>query len=356
MSLRIAFCALLCASVALATTPGSTPNTKSETGDGGPAIEASINGPSDLALDDNGNLYILEVVGSRVRRVDAETGIIQTVVDESHSDMPFNPFTISVDHDGNIYEEYLSGQIDRIAATTGTHTTVVSAEEEEGAAKPGIAPSLPKDERAKWLAVDATGSLYVVGGIYGKIYTISRGAVTAFAGVGDVGYNGDSKTALETQFSSPERIAFDASGNLFIVDSGNCRIRRVDKASNIVSTVAGTGQCKSGGDGGKATAATIGLTTAVAVDREGNIFFNGGDSPACVRRIDAKTSLISGVPGTCEPKPGRSGGPSGLAVDKDGNLYVSEYGSNVVLKIDAKTGAVKTVAGNGLPDRVDIVL
>jgi DNA-binding beta-propeller fold protein YncE len=62
------------------------------------------------------------------------------------------------------------------------------------------------------------------------------------------------------------------------------------------------------------------------------------------------------MPGTCEPKPGKSGPPSGLAVDKDGNLYVSEFGSNVVLKIDAKTGAVKTVAGNGLPDRLDVLL
>jgi sugar lactone lactonase YvrE len=355
LSLRVALGLLLCASVALATTSGSAPNTNSGIGDGGPAVEAAINGPSQIALDDQGNLYILEVVGSRIRRVDAKTGTIQTVVDDGHSNRLFTPFGFTVDGQGNIYEEYLNGQIDRIAATTGIRTTVVSAPEGEGVDTPRTSPSLPKYERAFGLAVDATGSLYAVGGTYGKIYVISHGSIAVFAGLGGHGYNGDGKTGAETQFDRPWGIAFDSTGNLFIADSGNCRIRKVDKASSSVSTVAGTGQCGSSGDGGKATGATLDGPLTIALDRAGNIYF-ADRAPDCVRRIDAKTSLVSSVPGTCEPKPGRSGGPTGLAVDKDGNLYASEYGSNVVLKVDATTGVVKTIAGNGLPDRIDVLL
>lgn len=354
MSVRVALGLLLCASVALAAPSGSAPNTKSENGDGGLAIEATINGPSAIALDEDGNLYIVELAGSRVRRVDANTGIIQTVVDDAHASTFFTPVTIAIDHDGNIYEAYINAQIERIAATTGARTTLVSALEDQGGDRPGIAPSFPEYERVMGLAFDATGTLYAMGSNDGKIYTISHGAMAVLAGIGGRGYNGDGKTARESQFNWPDGIAFDPTGNLFIGDYENCRIRKIDKASNIVSTIAGTGQCNSSGDGGKATEATIDYPSAIAVDRKGNIFFSTS-LPACVRRIDAKTSLISSVPGTCEPKPGKTGGPSGLAVDKDGNLYVSEFGSNVVLKIDAKTGAVKTVAGNGHPDRVDVL-
>jgi sugar lactone lactonase YvrE len=323
-------------------------------GDGGSAIEATINGPSDIALDNNGNLYIVELAGDRVRKVDAKTGIIQTVIEDVRSSASFVPKTIAADHAGNVYEAYFNGQIERIAAT-GIRATAVSATEEFGGDKLSTAPSLPEFERVEGLAFDASDTLYVMGSNDGKIYTVSHGVIAVFAGTGHRGYAGDGKTALESQFNWPMGIAFDPTGNVLIADYQNCRIRKIDKASNLISTVAGTGQCDSSGDGGKATEATIDYPSAIAVDREGNVYFNDS-APSCVRRIDAKTSVISSVPGTCEPKQGKSGGPSGLAIDKDGNLYVSEFGSNVVLKVDAKTGAVKTIAGNGQPDRLDILL
>lgn len=355
MSVRVALGLFLCGSVALATTPGTAANTESENGDGGPAIAATINGPSAIALDDDGNLYIVELLTNRVRKVDVKTGIIQTAVEDGHKSTFFTPVTIAVDHDGSIYVAYINAQIERVVATTGIRTTVVSALEDEGGDRPGIARSFPEYERVQGLAFDATDTLYAMGGNDGRIYTISHGAMAVFAGTGHRGYNADGKTALESQFNWPMGIAFDSTGNLLIADYENCRIRKIDKASNLVSTVAGTGQCMSGGDGGKATEATIDHPSAIAIDREGNIFFSAPD-PACVRRIDARTSLIRSVTGTCEPKPGKTGGPYALAADKDGNLYVSEYQSNVVLKIDARTGAVKTVAGNGLPDRFDVLL
>jgi DNA-binding beta-propeller fold protein YncE len=365
MSLRISSALLFFASVALVTTLGNA-QSKSANGDGGPAIEATINGPSAISVDKSGNLYILELLASRVRMVDAKTGVIQTIAGngleccfeeskDARSSAFFGPDSIAIDHDGDIYVAEVLAHIRRIAATTGIGTTVVSTLVGKGADKPGIAPSLPTYERVEGLAIDATDTLYVAGGSSGKIYTISHGVVSVFAGVGGHGFKGDGKPASEAQFNWPMGIAFDPAGDLIIADYENCRIRRIDKVSNLVSTIAGTGECRSGSSGGRGTETPIDRPSNVAVDSTGNIYFNDA-SPACVRKIDAKTMSISSVPGTCEPKAGKTGRPSGLAVDKEGNLFVSEIGSNVVLRIDAKTGAVTTVAGNGLPDRIDIML
>ena len=201
------------------------------------------------------------------------------------------------------------------------------------------------------LAVHPSGTLYVVGSSHGQIYGVFHGVITVFAGVGERGYAGDGKPAREAKFNWPMEIALGPALDFYIADYENCRIRRIDFAPGIVSTVAGTGQCDTSGDGGKASAAAINHPTAVAVGGEGNIYFND-QSHACIRRIDVSTLLIRSVPNTCDIKSGKSEAPSGLAVDHQGNLYMSYFSSNVVRRVDAKTGVSKIVAGNGLPARI----
>jgi sugar lactone lactonase YvrE len=169
--------------------------------------------------------------------------------------------------------------------------------------------------------------------------------------MGERGYAGDGKPAREAKFNWPMEIALGPALDFYVADYENCRIRRIDGAPGIVSTVAGTGQCDTSGDGGKASAAAINHPTAVAVDGAGNIYFND-QPPACVRRIDVSTLLINSIPNTCDIKPGKSEAPSGLAVDHQGNLYIAYFSSNVVRRVDAKTGVSKIVAGNGLPARI----
>jgi sugar lactone lactonase YvrE len=333
-------------------------------GDGGPATEACINGPSAISIDENGNLYIAEMVGRRVRMVNAKTGAIKTVAGSGQEccfeegktailTTLFSPTATAVDRRGeHLYIVDISSHVRVVDLRTGIATTVAADLDGMGADKSGRAQPLPRFEQAKGVALAPPASLYVVGSFSGKIYKVSYSAVTEFAGIGGHGFAGDGQTAHRAQFNWPMGIAFNSSGDFFIADYENCRIRKID-GTGLVSTIAGTGQCNSGGDGGKAIAAMINHPSAIAVDRHGNVYFNDA-APACVRRIDSKTSLISSVPGTCESKPGHNGGPSGLAVDKEGNLYITEFGSNVVRRVDVKTGAVSTVAGNGLPDRFDV--
>jgi streptogramin lyase len=148
-------------------------------------------------------------------------------------------------------------------------------------------------------------------------------------------------------------IAVDSTGNLFVADYQNCRIVRVEQRTNDFSTIAGTGQCKTSGDGTSAKLASFDHPTAVAVDLGGNVYFASNDTQACVRRIDGATGVIRSIPGTCEVKPGTHGPPSGLAVDSRGDLYFTLWASNLVRRIDTKTGFVTTIAWNGLPDRRD---
>jgi len=159
-------------------------------------------------------------------------------------------------------------------------------------------------------------------------------------------------------------VAFDSKGNLFIADYQNCRIRRVDTRTKIITTVAGDGQEGSTGDGGLATKARVNYPSDLAVDAAGNVYFVEGAKDR-IRKIDMKTGIISTVAGSGERGFGGDGGPairarlhnpSGLAIDKAGNLFISEYVNNRVRRGDAKTGVITTVAGNGLPHRNDIQL
>lgn len=350
--------------IVISLTAASAGNPKAENGDGGPATQASINGPDGISIDEKGNLYIAEMEGRRVRKVDGKTGVINTVAGSdgeccsetgklATSTTLFAPIATAVDAKGNVYITEISARIRRVDAATGIATIEISELTGDYADKPGVAPSLPTYEQVKGLAISPSGVLYITGSSHGKIYTLSGGVVSVFAGIGGHGFAGDGKSPAEAQFNWPMGIAFDPAGRLFIADFENCRIRKVE--FGLVSTIAGNGICGSTGDGGQAIAAKVDHPTALAVDREGSVYFNA-PAPNCVRRIDAKTSLIRSVPGTCETKAGTTEGPSGLAVDTEGNLYITLFGTNVVRRVDAKTGRVTTVAGNGLPERADALL
>lgn len=276
-------------------------------GDGGPATSACFEYPQDVALDPAGNLYILDNVNDRVRKVDVNTGIITTVA-------------------GNGTEGY------------------------SGDGGPATSASL----NLPWMmASDAAGNLYITEWYNPRVrkVDINTGIITTVAGNGAYGYCGiEDEPATSACLHSGDDVAVDAAGNLYIGDVD--RVRKVD-TNGIITTVAGNGTNGYSGDGGPATSAGLDAVRGTAVDGAGNLYIAGGGR---VRKVDS-AGIITTVAGTgngsCNGLDG--GGPAtsadfflssygALAADAAGNLYIS--GCNRVLKVDT-AGIITTVAGNG---------
>jgi sugar lactone lactonase YvrE len=204
------------------------------------------------------------------------------------------------------------------------------------------------------VASDAAGNLYIADGFNQRIRKInaSTGIITTVAGTGTAGYSGDGGAATSAKLNYPNALCLDGSGNIYISDVNNSRIRKVTASTGKISTIAGIGSAGFSGDGGLATGAAVANTWAVAVDTAGNVYISDNGNSR-IRKITASTgfistiagggsSLLDGVPATTADI-----GPTGVAVDLSGNIYISETGTNTIRKVDAITGLINTIAGNG---------
>lgn len=209
------------------------------------------------------------------------------------------------------------------------------------------------------VAVDGDGNVYVAGDHRVRRIDAATGVMTTFAGTGSPGYGGDDAEAAVSRLKLPEGLDMDADGNLYIADSGNGRIRKVDVATGIITTVAGGGQPVAiprvnTGDGGPATEAYFREPRDVAVDSKGNIYFVAEDR---VRKVDVATGLISTYAGSGVRGVEGDGGPAneakiadsmGLAFDADDNLYIADTDNQRIRKVDGATGIITTLAGTGV--------
>ena len=276
----------------------------SYSGDGGPAVAARLNWPTAIALDGLGNLYIADTWNHRIRRVDA----------------------------------------------TGTITTIAGTGEVgySGDGGPAVAAQL------NWpagMAVDGQGNLYFADGFNHRIRRIdATGIITTIAGTGEVGYSGDGGSAVAARLNLPGDVAIDGSGNLYITDTWNHRIRRVD-ATGMITTIAGTGEQGYGGDGGPAVAARLEGPVAVAVDGAGKLYITDKGNRR-IRRVDATETIatIAGVgPGTFNRRDGPAAmaalyEPIGLALDESGSLYIADTYHQHIRRVDT-SGTISTIAG-----------
>jgi acetyl esterase/lipase len=281
-------------------------------GDGGAASRAQVNYPK-IALDRSGNLYIGEVNGYRIRRVDARTGIITTIA-------------------GTGVQGY-SGD-----GGPATHAQIT---------------------RPFGLVVDRDGHLFFTDTEVNRVRRVDArtGVITTVAGTGRYEFSGDSGPATKASLARPHVLAIDRRGNLIIGDSFNQRIRRVDSRTGVITTIAGAGYRGAGGDGGPATAATFVYFGGLAHDTAGNLLVSGvGDHR--VRRIDARTGVIRPFAGTGRWESSGDGGAAldasfhpalELAVDARNDVYVVDAYAGRVRKIDGRTGIVTTVAGSRPP-------
>lgn len=276
-------------------------------GDGGPALSAQLSNPSTTALDGNGNLYFTDVLNHRVRRVDASTGVIRTLAGTGVQGYSGDgglataanldrPTWVVVDSTGNVYvSDFGNNRVRRIDATTGIITTVLGT----GSATfngDGAAPTTTSINGPHGLKLASDTVLYVAEGAGHRVRRVVLGSsVQTVAGNGTSGYNGDGIAATAARLSQPLGIELDAQGNLLIADSLNRRVRRVDAVTGVISTVAGSGAQGAGGDGSLATSAQLGAPYSVSYDGLGNLFI--GDGNATIRMVSSGTGIITKVAG-----------------------------------------------------------
>jgi len=255
-------------------------------GDGGPATEALLYRPEGVALDAQGNLFIADDANSCIRKVDTN-GIITTVAGiggrtgfsgdggpATQALLTF-PRDVAVDAQGNLYiADSVNGRLRKVD-TNGIITTIAGGGNSGADGIPAIESYLSHFDS---IALDSAGNIYIADTGNDRVRKIDNsGIITTVAGNGTGGYSGDGGPATQAQLNSPQGVAVDSAGNMYIGDAMNYRIRKVD-TSGIITTVAGNGTQGFSGDNGPATLAQLssyatgGMYLKVAVDVQGNIY------------------------------------------------------------------------------------
>ena len=205
------------------------------------------------------------------------------------------------------------------------------------------------------VAVDGAGNLYIADAHNQRIRKVdANGIISTVAGNGTSGFSGDGGPATAAQLNTPHGVATDGAGNLYIADTYNRRIRKIDVNNGTISTVVGDGLEGAGGDGGPAVGAQLGAPSGVAVDTDGNVHI-ADSTYKTVRFVDASGAIhsLSGDTTKGEGGPGAVSllnTPFGMAVDSVGNLYVADFSRNQVRKMPfegAKAIAVPTLSAWG---------
>jgi sugar lactone lactonase YvrE len=350
---------------------GSTSQPPGYSGDAGPATAAQLRQPVGVAVDAGGNLFITDSENQRLRKVNAADGIITTVAGNGSIGFAGDggpaanallawPSGLAVDSNDNLYiADETNGRIRAIDKATGNIATKVGvgwgAYGGDGGAATAASLGL-----CLGLTSDGAGNVYVADMANHRVRKIdANGQISTVAGTGSAGFAGDGGPAVSAALWFPSDVCLDGSGNLYIVDSENQRVRKVAAATGIITTVAGGGTYTGPGepppmygDGGPAVNAVLSNPEAAVVDGAGNLYIATGP---VVRKVDP-AGTISTFAGNPQPNaPLGDGGPAnqaalrhalGLALDGAGSLYITEKVGRRIRKV-ATDGIITTVAGTG---------
>ncbi|MDP7579081.1 MAG: hypothetical protein QGF12_06045 [SAR202 cluster bacterium] len=310
-----------------------------DSGDGGLALNARLNGPHDLAIDRHGNIYFSDLLNQAYRRIDYSDGTITRVAGSGQigrggdggfaTDAELDTTSgIAVDCDGNIFiSSEWANTIRRIDVRTGVIETFAGLNARHYPSESGInRPSLQ--------------------GIQGTTFGWEPGLSLK-------GYHGDGGPASAASFYHPEHLAFDSVGDLYVCDNSNNRVRKIEMETGIITTILGNGQPASNGDGGSAMEASTNMPDAICIDIHDNLYVSEKHGFR-VRKVDAVTGTVTTLVGTGMPGYGEEGLPgtetacnsceSGLWADPDGTVFWSDC-SGRVRCYDGETRIVTTVLG-----------
>jgi sugar lactone lactonase YvrE len=289
-------------------------DTRGYTGDGGSVKNATLNDPENVYVDRRGNIFISDLGNQVIRKVDARTGIIRTVAGNGQ-----NAFS--------------------------------------GDGGPATQASL---SNAFHIVSDEEGNLYISDLSNNRIRRVDHftGIIKTIAGTGEAGFNGDGK-ALSCQLTGPFGINFDRKGNLIFSDQFGLCVRKLDLRTGMLTTIAGNNLNRGfGGDGGPATQASFNFIWHVEVDEHSGDIYVNDQANYRIRKIDARTGIINTIAGNGTLGNSGMSGPAtqasftepvGLAVDDDGNVFISDQALMQIYRVDRKTGLINLIAGNGTP-------
>ncbi|MBX3051621.1 MAG: hypothetical protein KF753_09120 [Caldilineaceae bacterium] len=351
-------------------------------GDGGPALAARFYWPHDLTQDKWGNLYLSDLGNQVIRRIDGETAIVTRVAGsgrvgrggdggpalETELDTTCG---VAVDDAGNIFlSSEWANNIRRVDAQSGIITLFAgqNAAHGPGTNLPASGPGLslagyhgdggPAADAAfrhpEHLAFDRAGNLYVCDNSNDRIRKIDRqsGIITTVFGTGQRASNGDGGLAVEASTLMPDALCLDVHGNLYVGEKYGYRIRKVTAATGIASTLVGNGVPGFGEEGlPGAQTHTNSVECGLWADPDGTLFWS--DCSGRLRRYDGATGIVTTVLGGTSVHDGEAAldgflnGPGGLAVGPDGTLFIADVWNQRVRAVDPRTGIIRTVAGNG---------
>lgn len=281
--------------VYLVSTIAGTGSSQGWSGDGGPALSAQFFDPTRVAVDKQGNVYVVDYYNYSVRKVNYNSGTVQTVA-------------------GNGALGY-SG---------------------DGGSGLGAQCSSILD-----IAVDTDGTVYIADALNSRVRRVApSGIITTYAGNGTAGYSGDGGSATAASVYYPAGLALDSAGNLYIADYGNATVRVVNKSTGRISTVAGVGYSVFGaspGDGGPATSAFLELPHSVQVDAAGNVYI-GDIGSSSIRKVDTNGVINTYLTGIKAQS---------FTLDRAGNIYYADYTTNTIQKVLPGGVTRLWVAGNG---------
>jgi sugar lactone lactonase YvrE len=325
-------------------------------GDGYAATSSSIFLPAGIAVDAAGNMYIADSSNNRIRYVAKKTGLMSTLAGDGTPSFSGdglaatkatvnNPAGLALDGAGNLYfADTGNDVIRRVDAVTGIITTVAGMGGDQGYSGDNGAATAATLSLPEGIAFDAQQNLYIAdtgNNVIRRVDAVT-GMITTFAGNGGAGYNGDNIPAISASFHSPWSVSVGPDGGLYIADMQNNRIRKVSTAG-IVTTVAGNGVLSFSGDGGPPTAAGLNEPASALLDPAGDIYIADSGNNR-IREVSVATGEIDTIAGTDgEQFVGDDGpaikanlyGPGAMFFDQTGDLFLTDMFHNRVREVAA---------------------
>lgn len=325
------------------------------TGDGGPAVEARLNGPFDVAFDADGNLFLSDTFNHRIRRVDASTGEISTVVGSGHKGFSGDggpateakldePYGICIDQEGSLYfADRLNGRVRKVDPS-GVISTVAGNGGDIGSGDHGPAVSAGLVE-PNGVALDPSETTLYIADVAGhrlRAVDLKTGAIRTVAGTGEGRHSGDDGPASLALLNGPRAVEVGPDGTIYILERNGNTLRSIDPASGMIQTIAGTGRKGYSGDGGPALEATFDGPKEMAI-ADGAILIVDTENHV-IRRLDLDSGRITTVAGSGiaggagdggEATRGQLDRPHGVAVGPKGEIVIGDTNNHRIRRVSA---------------------